>query len=31
VLFEPDLAVIRIKEHCYNISRIKVSVLVVLL
>jgi hypothetical protein len=30
VLFEPKLAVVRIKEYGYNIGRIKVSLLVVL-
>jgi hypothetical protein len=30
VLFEPKLAVVRIKEYSHNIGRIKVSLLVVL-
>jgi hypothetical protein len=30
MLFEPDLAVVRIEEYCHNISRIEVSNPVVL-
>jgi hypothetical protein len=31
MFIEPDLAIVRIEEHSYNISRIEVSMLVVLL
>jgi hypothetical protein len=30
VIFEPELAVVRIEEHSYNVGRIQVSFLVVL-